>query len=517
MAATLLGVAAGAAQASFPGENGRIAFTAEESVLPSRYSIFTMASDGSDVQPVVLDPPRRGDGAWSSDGTKLAYRRGVPQAPPALAVVNADGSNDTVIAPDAPGEWEPAWSPDGAKIAFRRDDLGQSSSGIYVVPSTGGTSTQLTSSADGPAFAPSWSPDGTRIAFSRPSRPSTGPGDVPDYEIWVMNADGSNEVNVTMSPTQHDRSPDWSPDGSRIVFQSSPASGQPGTVQLREFETQTGTNSLLYGDTDNFFSDPDFSPDGTKILFTGAQGDLFVIDSDGTDEQLVRAADETYAGYTEVDWQPLPVETVTPHVRPIGATPFRVPLVPAYEVCTSPNREHGPPLAFGSCSPPTPGSSRLTIGVGDGSPAFARGDGFLRMDVVTGVPGPPDDSDVGIRFRVTNVMRTSDLSEYTGEVRAELTVRRTDRDPPGAAPHSTSMDFPFGFTVPCTPTPGSSLDASNCIAFTSANAIVPLAIEDAHRAIWEIDKFRVYDGGPDEDADTDAGRSLFMTQGVFVP
>jgi len=52
---------------------------------------------------------------------------------------------------------------------------------------------------------------------------------------------------------------------------------------------------------------------------------------------------------------------------------------------------------------------------------------------------------------------------------------------------------------------------------TSANAIVPLAIEDTHRAIWEIDKVLVYDGGPDQDAETPDDNTLFMTQGVFVP
>ena len=139
------------------------------------------------------------------------------------------------------------------------------------------------------------------------------------------------------------------------------------------------------------------------------------------------------------------------------------------------------------------------------------------MDVQLGAPGPPEDSDVLIRFSLTNVMRASDLSEYTGELRSEVTVRRTDRDGLGFAPHSTSMDFPFGFTVPCIPTPGSSLDASSCVSFTSVNAVIPLAVKDTNRAVWALDKLRVYDGGPDEDADTDADNSLFMTQGVFVP
>jgi hypothetical protein len=153
--------------------------------------------------------------------------------------------------------------------------------------------------------------------------------------------------------------------------------------------------------------------------------------------------------------------------------------------------------------------------VGDGSPAFSRSVGFVRIAVQVGVPGPPDDSDVELRFRVTNVMRASDLSEYTGELRTELSVRRTDREAGNVA--STSLDLPFGLTVPCTPTPDSNVDASTCEALTTVNALLPGAVTDGARAVWALDKLRVYDGGPDEDADTDDGNSLFATQGVFVP
>ena len=141
----------------------------------------------------------------------------------------------------------------------------------------------------------------------------------------------------------------------------------------------------------------------------------------------------------------------------------------------------------------------------------------MRLDVLVG-NFPPQDSDIVLRLRLTNVMRVSDLSEYTGSLRAELTVRLTDRGGPVAGSTSTTVDFPFGFNAQCTGTPSSSLDASTCDAFTSANAIVPGSVRDAGlRAIWALDKIRVYDGGPDEDASTPAGNQLFMTQGVFVP
>jgi hypothetical protein len=82
---------------------------------------------------------------------------------------------------------------------------------------------------------------------------------------------------------------------------------------------------------------------------------------------------------------------------------------------------------------------------------------------------------------------------------------------------STSIDLPLGFTVPCAPTSGSSQDAANCAATTSANALVPGAIEAAHRTVWELGAARVFDGGPDGNAETETDNSLFMTQGVFVP
>lgn len=58
---------------------------------------------------------------------------------------------------------------------------------------------------------------------------------------------------------------------------------------------------------------------------------------------------------------------------------------------------------------------------------------------------------------------------------------------------------------------------SSCASFTRINAVVPGAIPDGHRTIWELDKVRVYDGGPDEDADSEEDNLLLATQGVFVP
>ena len=527
MRALVLGIALSAlapisAQATFPGQNGKIAFVGYQGG-PPQPDIYAVNPDGTGLVQLTNDAATDEDPAWSADGARLAWstnRDGNHE----IYVMNADGTGQTRLTTDPAPDSGPTWSPDGTRIAFDRAAATQSRVDIWMMDSDGSNPVQVTNAGFQEQYVdPGWSPDGARLAFGR--------------FLGVMDPVGSNRTYLPTGDAcghcypvnSRDRAPDWSPDGTKLVYRWTGTDNEfENPLEQIRGHRLDGNGEYEVAEEGSGLGDPSWSPDGMKVAFMdfgssqpGEDIGLFTANADGSAATLVPIG--TVSPYGDfgarggVSWQPLPVETLNPHARPKGATPFRVPLVPAYQPCTSPNRQHGPPLAFGSCNPPQPASSNLTIGVGDGSPAFARGEGRLRMDVVIGAPGPPDDSDVNLTFRLTNVMRASDLSEYTGELRTELTVRRTDRDPPGAAPHSTSMDFPFGFTVPCTPTPGSSLDASTCTSFTSANAIVPLAIEDTHRAIWALDKVRVYDGGPDEDAETEAGRSLFMTQGVFVP
>ncbi len=129
-----------------------------------------------------------------------------------------------------------------------------------------------------------------------------------------------------------------------------------------------------------------------------------------------------------------------------------------------------------------------------------------------GVSGGADDTDVRIRFSLSNVMRASDLSEYTGELRLRP-VRLTDRDGGFA---QTTQDFPLAFNVPCVPT-APTIDKSLCDITTTLDTVIPGAAPEGTRAIWAMDQVKVYDGGPDGDADTNADNSLFAVQGVFVP
>ena len=218
------------------------------------------------------------------------------------------------------------------------------------------------------------------------------------------------------------------------------------------------------------------------------------------------------------------------HPRPKGATPFRVSIVPAYNQCAAPNRTHGPPLAFPSCNPPVQSSSSLTTGSPDANGAAANGEAFVKLEVVVGVPGPPDDSDVAITSNGTDIRckagvtacgsaNAADGADYTGELQGNATIRITDHfngiAAGGGTDPGTVVDIPFPVNATCASTASTAIGGT-CTANTSANATVPGAVKDGKRAIVEIGQIQISDGGPDGLVGT-SPNTLFGVQGIFIP
>ena len=118
---------------------------------------------------------------------------------------------------------------------------------------------------------PAWSPDGTRLAFQT-SQDNT-------YRVFVMNADGSDRKQVTQGPND-DRHPAWSPDGKKLAVDT-------GTELKREIailDLATGTRTPITS-MDAFASFPAWSPDGTRLSFyVYQQGklDIWTVNADGS-------------------------------------------------------------------------------------------------------------------------------------------------------------------------------------------------------------------------------------------
>jgi TolB protein len=483
--ASLVLLIAGTAQAAFPGVNGRIAFT---DIQDGDEEIYAVDPDGTDLTQLTNNTGADFQPAWSPDGTQIAFVRFASAGcSTEIWMMNADGGDPQVL---ACGE-KPSWSPDGLQIAYTQSEGFPC---LHVRNVDGAAASSYCNGSIGDYFTnASWSPDGDRVAFSA----VTGA----EADVYTVRPDGTDLASLTTSPGTDD-DPNWSPDGARIAFLST---RQPNGIWAMNRDGSAATSVKPLGGY------PAWSPDGSKIAYVdpGPPSGVWTMDSGGGGATFL-------VGGTEPDWEPIPVDS---YPRPKGATPLYASLTIGYVPCVSPDGEHGPPLASPSCSGPAQTSAHLTVGTGDSNGLPARNEGHLLMRVQPGIPSTPaDEADVELDFFLDDVFTTA-LADYTGELRARVPLQITDKDNtphPGGPGAATTVEIPLELVVSCTPV-ADPQEGSACAATTTADALAPGTVKEERRSIWQLGRVEVYDGGPDGDAHTPAGDTLFATQGIFVP
>jgi Tol biopolymer transport system component len=227
------------------------------------------------------------DGLWYQDGATLDWTKVSNTAP---TQVTAGDVSSTFIQltthPETDGH--PYWSPDGTKIVFHSNRAGNYD--VWVMNADGSNKMQLTTHSKRDR-RPHWSPDGTKIVFH-----SNRAG---NHDVWVMNADGSNKMQLTTHSAK-DTHPNWSPDGTKIAFQSD----RSGNIDIWVMDAD-GFNLTQITDNLGYDTHPMWSPDGTKIAFSRGEpevsGDIWVMDADGSNQaQLTdNTGDEQHP-----DWSP---------------------------------------------------------------------------------------------------------------------------------------------------------------------------------------------------------------------
>jgi dipeptidyl aminopeptidase/acylaminoacyl peptidase len=226
---------------------------------------------------------------WSPDGRRLAFTLSEIAGRSAyvgLHILNTRTGRDLhLLAKPELGCVPPsdvAWSPDGARLAYdcRHDFSPRAPSEIFTIRRDG-TDRQRLRTGTTSAVAPTWSPDGKQIAFATSTSPvtDTPSGSTPRQRfipssIYVVNIDGSGRRLLARDAA----SPDWSPDGSTIAYET------PHGVKLISPQglDLTPAGGIAPAAT------PRWSPDGSELAVT-ANNSLLVVDTATWQQHVVTA------------------------------------------------------------------------------------------------------------------------------------------------------------------------------------------------------------------------------------
>jgi len=247
--------------------------------IGAEYDITWEASDNDSIAFFILEYSIDAIDNWVMVGDTISGNIRdtswtIPEIPSAIARIRIfcqDASGN--ISADTSDEVFTVW-PQGGIIAFTSDrDIVYN---IYTMWSDGSHQRQITDGATN-SYDASWSPDCSKIVYS---------AFVGDFqEIFIMNSDGSDPVNISNSPASNDNRPFWSPNGDKIAF-SSDRTGN-WEIYIMNPDGSEQYDLTVNGAADYYCS---WNPTGDRLAFHSNRGnnwDIYLMDDDGSNQTRI--------------------------------------------------------------------------------------------------------------------------------------------------------------------------------------------------------------------------------------
>jgi Tol biopolymer transport system component len=311
LGALLVATTGGVAQATFPGQAGRIGYLRFTPEGPG--FIFTANPDGTHEQ--LLVDKDSGSPDFSPDGRVVAFEfvasNGCTDAACEIEIglINADGTGFHQLTTGDPGfRFQPSWSPDARRLAIARPD------GIWTIDAaTGGDERQVTTNPAIEDRQPTWSPDGAWIVFTRVSQAKK----TEHTALFRIHPDGTGLKQLTPNGQDADGA-DWAPDGSRIAFFTRGAGAPSRISTVRPDGSDMRDIVQSVGDDD--FHQPSWAPDGSRLIFQGwligqtpipphpeRERGLWIVNADGTGLHRIRGEGPGGLPYLDPEWGSAPL------------------------------------------------------------------------------------------------------------------------------------------------------------------------------------------------------------------
>lgn len=254
----------------------RIVFSSERD---GNSEIYLMNQDGSGLTRLTDNPASDALPYCSPDGSRIVFSSDREERKQ-LYLMDVDGSDVTRLTHNDYDNNSPSWSPNGSKIAFSSGG-NATPSNLFTIQPDGSNELQVTNIAGYNFLSPTWSPDGTKLAAEGGQLGETITtewGEAGRLQIWTFNADGSDPTQLTQLDA-YNGYPAWSPTGSSIVFDST-LEGWADILSV-SLADQNVTNLSRDPRSNEFAA---WSPDGAKIAFVAdrdGNNEIYVMDADG--------------------------------------------------------------------------------------------------------------------------------------------------------------------------------------------------------------------------------------------